>query len=298
MVAAYLLHRSSLAEDVVLTPPLRAGASINLEMIVTRERTVAGRPPMKATATAPVRLEVLEVADDHTVIGWTPGKAELNDARLEQLMAEQFDPLLKLGADKTLELVLDEEFTPLSIRNVEQVIDTSRKAIDLIEQSLPDGETSAAAAAGVREMFANPDSLQTIMIQKPGRYFIVYGWQLEPGEIREEEMELPSPFGGEPLPATVFIELKPFKQDDAYFVVSYSQKLDQTGVQRVMRDAMQKFANDKFPADKQLPKLDVRDDGEFKISRATGWVEQARIQRTTSSDEGSQIETFEFRVVK
>jgi hypothetical protein len=180
------------------------------------------------------------------------------------------------------------------------VIKLSQKAIDLLEQSLPKDRSAAAVIPRVREIFSNPDSVQTIMIQKPGRYFLVYGWELEPGEPREVEMSLPSPFGGEPLPAIVTIELKRFQPTDTQYVVHYKQKLDQDGVQRIIRDAAQKFAGDKLSPDRPLPKfdIDIDDSGEFKINRATGWVEHALVKRATTSNDGAQIETFEFRRTK
>jgi len=293
----YLLCNVARGENLVLLPPLRVGETINLEMTMTRERNVTGQPKTKGTGTTPVRVEVLNVADEQKVIGWTTGKPKIEDARLDARIAKTIDPMLELATDQTVELVFDEEFTPRSIRNLKQVMQISQKAIDLLEKSLPKDNTSAAVIPRVREMFSNPDSVQTILIQKPGRYFLVYGWELEPGQPREVEMSLPSPFGPEPLPATVTIELKRFQSTDTQYVVLYEQRLDEKGVQRVIRDAVQKFAGDKKLLDKQIPKFDVEDRGEFKINRATGWVEHALVTRVTTSNDGSQIESFEFRSV-
>lgn len=297
LLASCLIDSCASAEGIVLTPPLRVGESVNLEMLMTRERKVAGQPARKSTSTTPVRVAVLEVSDEETIIGWTTGRSKLEDPRLQEQMREGMDPLLDLGADQTIELVFDEEFTPHSIRNLHDVIELCQKAIDLLQQSLPDNKAAAETIPRVREMFSNPEVVQSILIQKPGRYFVIYGWELEPGVTREIEMTLPSPFGGEPLPATVTIELKPFHPTDAQLLVSYKQRLDQEGVKRIIGDAMQKFAGDTPGQEPQLPTFDVEDSGEFKVNKESGWVEHALVTRTTTANEGSQVEKFEFRVV-
>jgi hypothetical protein len=262
---------------------------------MTRESKAAGQPAIRTTSTTTVRVEVLQVSDEQTVIGWTTGKPKLENPRLREQLGESMDPLLALGVDQTTELVFDDEFTLHAIRNLEEVIKLSQTAIDLLQKSLPDDKSAGESIPRVREMFSNPEAVQTIFIQKPGRYFLIYGWELEAGVPREVEMGLPSPFGGEPLPAIVTIELKPFQPTDAQLLVSYKQTLDKEGVKRLIADAMKKFAGDRPGL--QVPTFDVEDSGEFKVNKETGWVEHAVVKRTTTADEGSQIEEFEFRVV-
>ena len=298
MVAVHFTSNEGRAETLVLLPPLRIGETMNLEMTMTRERNVAGKPPTKTVGTTPVRVEVLDVTDKQTVIGWTTGKPKIEDPRLDAQNAKNVEPWMELATGQTVELVFDEEFLIHSIRNLNQVIELSKKAIDLVQQSLPKDEKAAVIVARMREMFANPDTVQNLAMQKPGRYFVVYGWELEPGKPRKVETSLPNPFGTDPLPAEVTIELKPSQPADQQYVVLYKQKLDQEGVQRIIREAVLKFAGDKLPPGQQFPKFDVDDSGEFKINKSTGWVEHALVKRATTSNDGSQTETYEFRSIR
>lgn len=300
--AAILLASCSIgsrasAEGIVLTPPLQVGESTNLEMTMTRERKVAGQPSRKSTSITPIRVAVLQVTEEQTVIGWTTGRSKLADAGLQKQLGQGMDSLMDLGVDQTMEMVFDEEFTPHSIRNLDDMMQLCQKAIDVMEESLPNDKAAAETIPRVREMFSNPETAQSIFLQKPSLYFLIYGWELEPGVPREVEMTLPSPFGGEPLPATVTIELKPFQPTDAQFLLSYKQQLDKEGVKRVIGEAMKKFAGDAPGQIPSLPTFDVEDSGEFKVNKETGWVEHALVKRTTTANEGSQVEEFGFRVV-
>jgi hypothetical protein len=292
LLLACLLTEGADAESIVLTPPRRVGEAIDIEMTMTRERNDVGRPATKDSGTTPVRVEVLDVADKQTVIGWKLGRAKV-EAPDEQVKKD-LDPLLDLFAGQTIELVFDEQFTAHAIRNLDQIIQLSQRTIAALEKTLPKDQ-AAVVIPRVRKMFADPNTVQTVMLQKPGTYFNVYGWELDVGEPRKEEMALPSPFGGGPLPAMVTVELKPFKPTDTHYVVSYKQDLDPQGVERAIRAWVQQVAPEKYAPGAPLPKFDVRDTGEFKINKSTGWVEHAVFKRTRTHDEGSQIETYEFR---
>jgi hypothetical protein len=295
--AAYFLDSYACAESVVLLLPRRIGESIDLEMTSTRERQIPGQQPTRGSSTTPVRVEVLDVADDQTIIGWSTGKPKISGDRFNKQVAKAVDPLLDLAADQTIELVFDDEFTPRSIRNIDELVRFSHKALDLMQKSLPNDEATAAVIPRVRELFNNPESAQNIFMQKPGRYFLVYGWELEPGKPRVEEVSLPSPFGPDPLPGTVTIELKPHQPDAAHYNVLYKQEFDKEAVRQLIQSVAQRFAGDRLDPDRPLPTLDVTDEGEFKVNRHTGWIEHARVVRTSRHDQGVQIDTSDFRVV-
>jgi hypothetical protein len=71
--------------------------------------------------------------------------------------------------------------------------------------------------------------------------------------------------------------------------------VDQTGVDRILRETFQKLAGDKPVPPEQLPKIDVQDRGEFHIHRVTGWGHQAEVTRTTRGKDATQIDKLEFR---
>lgn len=297
-VALFGTSRADAADTVVIFPPTDVGAAIDLVQTTTRERSVKGQPATTGSSTTPVHLEVLAASDDETVMGWTIGRAKIEGPRFNPQVADVTDPLIDLIADQTIELVLDEQFTPAAIRNLDHMMALSQKMVGELEKTLPDGEAKAAAIPRIREMVSNRETTQNLMLQQPGRYFLVYGWELEPGQPRQVDMLLPSPFGGEPLPAQVTIELMPWNDADEHLVVAYRQDLDQAAVQRLIQDAMKKLAGDSPIPPDQFPKFDVQDRGEFRINRSTGWVDDAVVTRTTRANEGSQIDTLEFRRAK
>jgi hypothetical protein len=282
------------AESVILTPPRKVGESINIEMTITRERNDVGRPPSKNFGTTPVRVHILDTADKQTVVGWTLGKPRVN---APQDITKELDPLTDLFAGQTIELVFDEHFSAHSIRNLDQMIQLSKRTLAAIEKTLPK-EQSAIVIPRVRQMFADPNTVQSVMMQKPGTYFLVYGWELDPGDPRQEEMSLPNPFGGDPLSATVTIELQPHQPADTHYIVHYKQDLDPAGVERTLRATMQRIQGDKYSPDMALPKFNIQDNGEYKINKANGWVEHAAFKRTKTYDNGSQTDAYEFHHVK
>jgi hypothetical protein len=133
------------AESVVILPPTRVGDSIDLVQTSIRERSVGGQVPTKGTSTTPIHLEVLAASDDATVMGWTIGRAKIEGPRFNRQVAAVTDPLVDLFAGQTIELVLDAEFTPNSIRNLDQVMTLARKTVDVLEKSLPPHITSAVS---------------------------------------------------------------------------------------------------------------------------------------------------------
>jgi hypothetical protein len=289
------LRPLSAAESVVILPPTRVGEAIELVQTSTRERTGPGQPATKGNSITPIHLEVIASNDTETVMGWTFGRTTVEGRRFNPKTAAVTDPLIDLVAGQTLEIVLDEAYTPVELRNLDDIMVLTKKMVDVMDKSLPEDPAKAAAIPRVREMFSNASTTQSIMLQQPGRYFLAYGWELEPGLPREAEMALPSPFGGEPLPAKVTVELKPIQDANEYYVVTYRQDLDQVGVERVIRETLQKLAGDKPIPPDQLPQFDVQDRGEFHIHRATGWVHQAEVTRTTRGKDVTQIDKLEFR---
>jgi hypothetical protein len=185
-----LLHA---AESVVILPPTRVGDAIDLVQTSTRERTGPGQPATKGSSITPVHLVVLASDDTETVLGWTVGRTTVEGQRFNPKTAAITDPLVDLVANQTLEIVLDEEFTPVALRNLDAIVALTKKMVDVIEQNLPDDPAKAATIPRVREMFSNADTTQTLMLQQPGRYFLAYGWELEPGLPREVDMTLPVP---------------------------------------------------------------------------------------------------------
>jgi len=296
LFVSILVMATTLAVDPILFgPSLTKGDVIELEMTTSREQRRGDEQPLEAAVTTPVRLEVLEVADNRTVVSWTTGRSEIENA--DVLTRLSADPWLELTDGKTREFVFDGEYNYLELRNVEQVIKDVSEGLDTIEAQMPpDG---AAFMRQARSMWTDREWVRVMMADRPLRYFLPFGWELIPGVPRREEALLPNPFGVAALDSVVTLELMSFTADDATYTVKWGQRISAKAAKRFSTEVVEKLIGGEPPPEfHELPPPDIRDDAEFEVDRDSGWIRVATVRRTTTLLDMSRIDTYEFRLTK
>lgn len=294
LIASLVPFREVFAEGMVLDLP-EVGQSIDIVMTSTRETKRPGQAASKHSGATPIHIKVLESKGTETIVSWTFGRTRVNGKGMDEEMAARINPLLSLNEGKRLELVFDDELTLRSIRNVEEVMEMTQKSLDALVKTLPK-HVSSEIVPQVREMFSNPETVVSLLIQDPGRYFLVYGWELAPGVPRREEMQLPNPFGGEPLPANMTLTLEPYQPQESQLVVKFKQELDKEAVSSFTKSMMKKAVELRKDEELELPKLEIADTATYTINRTTGWVERASVVRKSTAAGGSRTDIVEFRI--
>jgi hypothetical protein len=291
LLLAFVCGCAAPASPVVLRPSAQMGDSIDLEMQVSRVEKFTRDPKVTKNPAIPVQIRVID-AGKETVVEWKAGAPHINEAAGKPV----FNPASTILENQSVEVVLDESSQPTSVRNLDELMKSTATAIDQLEKSLPKDKANEAIISHFRKSFGNPVTAERLALYRSGRYFLPYGRRLVPGEPITQQKDVPTNYSAQPLPMAITIELKRFKPTDTHYVVTYEQVVDQERLPVGMR------SNGQRPGIGVLlpgsPRFNMIEHGEFRINRATGWVEHAKVEHTVISNESTHSELIEFSLPK
>lgn len=294
LLTAMVLAPAAVAELVHIKPQLEVGQVKELTMTSSRTRASDQVSDTAGSATTDVRVEVISTGDQETVFGWEYVKTHLPP----QLNTdERTKRLLKLSDGLRIEMAYDAQFNAQGVTNLNQVM----KGMEAIWQELSadmDGTPEEEATKNqLKATILNPQFVEQTMSQKPAIYFRVFGWALEPGQPIEQEIQLGNPLGGNPLPAHLKTELKPFADNDEVYHIRLDQAFDQDAVGDFILELMQQYVppeqQDKFPKDMVF---DMQVVTEYQVDRETGWPVRVEMVKTVTVIGATQVERIVYEL--
>ncbi|HSB61829.1 MAG TPA: hypothetical protein VLI67_08925, partial [Vicinamibacteria bacterium] len=232
------------ATAVVVRPHWRAGDGQTLEVVKERAQGRPGTAGRRLRSQVRVAVRVLEASPAGHRMEWTFGEAALEGG------AEPPDPvaseLARLGSGLRYELDVDPEGVVRGLRNWREVRTLAETALGRMLARLREGGAAARVVEAVeraaRGLLASEAQLMAHALREVNLYHAPFGRAYTPGTPVELALELPSPFGGGPLPARARFGLRHLEAETGQATLDWTQAVDPVVARRLAFQALTELA--------------------------------------------------------
>lgn len=249
-----------------------------------------------------LRIDVLESDESGMTLRW-------------YLILEQPDPsdeslesqLIRV-ADMPIRLHIDPAWEEITILDFDAVHAKLLKTTDLYGQLIEptmDAEQHAKTVALMRQMIEDRDYAYSVELKPISLFFFALGWNGFENEAREMDSELPNPFGGPTLPATLEVTLTQ-GINDSEIAWDYTHQFDKEKLTPVLTQMMEEMISKLgVPKIEGLSAfdIDIRDNANSILDKQIGFVKQMKFTRlfhiTDKTNElGYREETWDWRLIE
>ena len=282
------------AQDILISPKLRAGDEYRLELIRIRENTAQPQQNGKSRTVAKVR--VLTANSEGYVIEWMFGETVIENA---QAAADPFVAAAsKAVSDIPFRITLnaDGEFTGLA--NQAEVMPKLQALVDTIIQG-----ASARLPEDQRKAFLNfvnqllsPAALIASSTRDVQTYFGLNGVELAAGETAEADLQVPSPLGGGAIPAKFRVQMESATPDSSSLKTTTTYEA--AALLRMTQSLAQQAGATIPPEElKKMPPMEMSDDGKYLFDRTVGLMREVIVNRRISLGPMRRTDGLEIRLV-
>jgi hypothetical protein len=287
------LAATAFAQEVRVTPNLRAGDAFRLEISRTRENRPPSPQDGKGSTTVDVR--VLTVTPEGTTLEWQSDTPANFPAAQEALMRAAANAMA--GMKPVIRLTADGEVAGLV--NEADVLAKMRAATDIIRRAALDKLPPAANRQGMEAMLEqvlSPSVLIGTVVRDAQTYFGLNGLELAVGATVTVDVQQPNPMGGEPLPAKFSVRVESATADAAVLVTTTTY--DGAALMRMTRVLMEKSGAPVSAEElARNPVMEMSDEGRFVFGRAVGLMRELTVNRRVSVAGQSRLDRTEIRLV-
>ena len=285
------------AEEIEWNPKWNVGDQFIVELV--KERTTGKSAAQKGR----VRLDmsVQEKGKDFYILHCTYGKFELEGSQKNNPLLAK---MMNLSEGLCLKMKTDEDGMPKELINIDEIIEKSEKAIDLLEEFLKENklpQTMIDQTIGpIRTIYKKPESVQVAMLNEISLFFLFCGAKLEPEHASEFDESLSNPFQGEALPGKGTILLKEFDKRSGVAVVEYRLTIDKEKAAPILFASMKKMMPQApEPTKEEIPELDIADKTLYRIDTKKGWPLSVEHSRDIKSNgQSGRIQSLSFKTLR
>jgi hypothetical protein len=285
---------SAFAQDVTITPTLRAGDQFRLALVRSRENSV--QPQQNGGSKTVINIRVLSAAPEGYVLEWAMGETVLDNSQLAQ------NPILaaalQAARDLRVHLVLNAEGELTDVANRDEIVTKANSMLEAIVRELSArlSNEQRAAMQGLVGQVLSPDLLIAGATHEASIYFGLNGVSLAAGEVAEIAIDQPSPFGGSVIPGTFRVRMESVTADSASLTTASTY--DRTALSRVT-EALVKQAGAPIPADglANLPPMDMTDEGTYLFDRSLGLMREVIVSRQLAVGNNRRVDRWEIRLL-
>jgi hypothetical protein len=286
------------AEEVEWHPQWNVGDQFTVELVKERKTEQKGQ---NTKGRMLLDIIVREKDKDFYIVHCTYGKFELEGAQKNNPLVVK---MMNLSEGVCLKIKTDEDGMPQELTNVDEIIETLQKAIDLLEEFLKENKLTQVISnqylSNMRTMYNETEMVKQIMLNEVGLLFLFCGAQLEPGSPSEFDELLPNPFQGEPLPGKGSILLKDFDKQTGIATVEYGLSIDkEKAIPRLIAAIEKMNPNAPFPANEEMSQIDFSDITHYRIDTKKGWALSVKHSRNMKVDgQTARVQSQSFKTLK
>jgi len=156
------------------------------------------------------------------------------------------------------------------------------------------------------QVFGTRQAVEANLIREIRLYHRPYGRRWPAAQASQERSELPNPWSDTPLSSIQYWKIMDFQQADPYFTVTVREEADSGSKQFIIRTLMRQLppalpGQPPVPADstynglrQALSQFYIRDNSEYRIYPATGWITIIRSTRTMQISQLHEEDQFEI----
>ena len=293
LAASFLaLAATASAQDILITPNMRAGDTFRLEISRTRENTPASRQDGKGSTT--IDVTVLTAAPEGFTIEWESGLTTGGVAGMPEALMVAASNAMR-GMKPVIRLTPEGEVVGLV--NETEVLAKVQAAVDIIRRGLVE-KMPPADRQGFDAMMSqilSPTVLLASVIRDAGTYFALNGVELAVGESATADLMQPNPLGGESLPTKFTVRLESATAGTASLVTT--TVYDGDALMRVTRQLVEKAGNLVSPEElAKFPAMQLADEGRFVFDRRVGLMREVVTVRRLKVAGQSRLDRTEIRL--
>ena len=273
-LALLLLSATASAQDVRVTPKLKAGDAFRLEVTRVQNSTAS---PKEIKSTTTINARVLTATPEGSTLEWESTDNEI---------VPGMKPVIRLTRDGELAGLLNEADV---LAKIQSVVDKMRREL----RDKPAAERKAQEA--IVELMT-PAVIMAAMTRDAGTYFGLNGVALAMGQSVTVEMTQPNPIGSGTLPVRFNVRIDTATPDIA--VLATTTTYDAAALMRAGLQIMEKIG-DPIPPNElaKHPPLQIGDEGRFVLDRASGLMREVITYRRIMMAGQTRIDRTEFRLV-
>ncbi|MBN2584803.1 MAG: hypothetical protein JXL80_17195 [Planctomycetes bacterium] len=279
---------------LTLNPTLSKGEAFTLQVVKSRQQS-GGTRGFSGRTTSLLDAEVLEAGAEGYVVSATLRKTRFEGAEAERAAA---NPMVKATMDMwssvPLHLKLSPQYAVTGLANYEAV----RKMFDaFVEKMLASVEIEAEKKEQVRSAMAQLVSSEGAAAQVVSRevalYFSFTGDFEGGADAAPADVLLPSPFGGDPIPAKCTTRVEPAGANSQGPVIVRETTMDSEALAAFMKrfiDDMGRKIGKEPQADAPLPKMTIKDTARVLVDPKTQWPQEVQWQRASTTGPGKRFD--------
>lgn len=278
---------------VELKPLWKQGQKVRYEMTRKKTRETDGKVVGGASGRTPVDVEVIAAGGNGYVVRWKLGEMVPDDPRLAG------HPLAKAMTRLTDGMAVDLEIDPdgelIGVKNWKELQETGKKIRETVLEEVEKANVPKAAIDVMRaetdKLFASKMAVEASFTRQPSLLVIPLGHAYDPARATKADVDLPNPFGGDPIPATAEFTLKAHDPAAGLATVTFVQRPDPAKLKAVLEKTFRDLSKrlGKNPADVILPAFDLTDRAEYTVETKTGWVRT--VTHTRRMQTGTSVAT-------
>ena len=169
--------------------------------------------------------------------------------------------------------------------------------IKMMEVSLPKivDSTARINLEQTKSMFNSREMVESVLIKEIQLFYLPFGYSFTRKKI-DGMIELPNPFGGEPLPASVTYQVTELNTFKDYFVLAINQDIVKLDALKIFKDFFRKsdLDNEKaiIEAEKIMKTFEMADYSEYKFNSSIGLPEKIKYVRTIKNNQLTNTDSY------
>ncbi len=276
-----------------------------IDLVIEKRKEDSRKPESARIAfRMEARIEVLEKDETGYLLQWTYGKSDIEAPHLTKEMKEfllkSLAPVLSIMEGLAMRIRTDADGSPTGLENIDEMQKKMREAMEVLlrEQKKGAGEKPETMQKILDEIL-KPETLETIILKEPTAFLAAAGCSFTDGKANEGDVELPNPFGGEPIPSRCTVTLKESLPEEAKAVVEIRQVPHPEKASAIIAASLNEMARrmggPPIPADK-MPKMEIESSIRCVVDTATGWPRSVEAVQRVKADSDQKIERMTIRV--
>lgn len=234
-------------------------------------------------------IKVLDATDSSYTLAW-----KYHPSKDFEKMAS-VDPYYQLFTDAEIYYVTDENGSFDSLLNYAQVHEIVKKSInylsDLAASNNPDVQMTDMKAK-LLEIFSNREMIEQIVLKDIAIVHNYYGILYNKNNPEQYDALLSNFMGGEPFPASIFLQYIDKKGDD--ISVSSKQYLDKEKTLPILISSFKKLskeAEEEFSKSPEIfTKFEMDDKTIITFSQNTGWIKRIQNDKAVNFGDTKKVE--------
>jgi hypothetical protein len=288
------------AVEVEWYPQWNVGDQFTVELIKERTNDPKGNAAANKGRVL-LNMSIQEKGEEFYIVHCTYGKFELVGVQIIDPLAVK---MANISEGLCLKIKTDEDGTPQELTNIEEVIEHSQKAIDIMEMLLKENKlpqtTIDQGISAVRTMYKDPKTVEQMVLNEIALFLLFCGAKLELGSPSEFDESLPNPFQGEPLPGKGSILLKDFDKQTGIATIEYRLSVDKEKAAPILFAAMKKMMPQApAPTKEEIPLLEFSDTTLYRIDTKKGWALSVEHSREIKANgQLGRVQRLSFKTLK